>query len=332
MHPIMFRIPGLNLPIYSYGLMMVIAFLACQWLAGYLAKRKGYNPEIFINATLIALVVGVIGCRMSHVLENLSDYTRPDLSIWQNIYNMINIRSGGLTFYGGLILATPAVLGYFVYKKVPARAAIDICAPCIALGLAIGRIGCLLNGCCYGADASASLPWAIQFPYGSDAYVDAYHQGRITPPPQLLVPTVDGPPRLITPQELEQGFIETGDPNQPHYLITPEVKQLAAQQHSQWVHPAEVYCSLNSFLIMALLLAYLSVPHVDGRVFALLLMTEGPTRFLLELLRVEPPVLGQMSLSMVLGILLFIVGVILWVALGYSQRRSTLALTAAPSA
>jgi phosphatidylglycerol:prolipoprotein diacylglycerol transferase len=332
MHPIIFRIPGLNMPIFGYGLMMVLAFLACQWLASYLAKRKGYNPEIFINATLIALVFGVIGCRMSSVLENLSLYTRPDLSIWQNFYNMINIRSGGLTFYGGLILAAPIVLGYFVYKKVPARAAIDICAPCIALGLAIGRIGCLLNGCCYGADASATLPWAIQFPYGSDAYVDAYHQGKITPPSQLTIPTTDGTPRLISPQELEQGFIETGDASQPHLALSPDLRQLAAQQHSQWVHPAEVYSSLNSFLIMALLLAYLSVPHVGGRVFALLLMTEGPTRFLLELLRVEPPVLGPMSLSMVLGLLLFVVGAILWLALGYSQHRASIKLTAAQPA
>src|ERR1700722_17376754 len=129
MHPIVFRIPFLNIPIYGYGMMMVCAFLATQWLSAGLAEGRGIAPEIFVNATLFALVSGVIGCRLSSVLENLSDYTKPDLTIWQNLFNMINIRSGGLTFYGGLILATPIVIGYFMYKKVPIRLAIDICAP-----------------------------------------------------------------------------------------------------------------------------------------------------------------------------------------------------------
>src|SRR5689334_18877037 len=67
----LFRIPGLDLPIYSYGLMMVIGFLAAIQLAKYLATRSGLDPEIFINAGLLALVTGIIGARLSHVLENL---------------------------------------------------------------------------------------------------------------------------------------------------------------------------------------------------------------------------------------------------------------------
>src|SRR5476651_288885 len=99
MHPIFFRIPFLNIPIYGYGIMMVCAFLATQWLSTRLAKSKGIDPEIFVNATLLALVSGVIGSRLSSVLENLSDYLRPGLGIWQILFNMFNIRSGGLTFY-----------------------------------------------------------------------------------------------------------------------------------------------------------------------------------------------------------------------------------------
>src|SRR5580698_4246996 len=107
MYPIIFYIPFLHIPIYGYGLVMVCAFLATQWLSTKLARSRGIDPEIFVNATLLALVFGVVGSRLSHVLENLPAYTRSDLSVWTNLYNMINIRSGGLTFYGGLILACP---------------------------------------------------------------------------------------------------------------------------------------------------------------------------------------------------------------------------------
>ena len=72
---------------------------------------------------------------------------------------------------------------------------------------------------------------------------------------------------------------------------------------------------------MGILLTFLSLPHAPGRVFALMLMLEGPTRFMLEMLRVEPPVLGPMSLSMVLGIVLLAAGGILWVVFGFSETR-----------
>jgi phosphatidylglycerol:prolipoprotein diacylglycerol transferase len=318
MYPELFRIPVLNIPIFGYGLMMVFAFLATQWLSGRLAKSKGIDPEIFVNVTLFALIAGVIGSRLSHVLENLPDYTRSDLSAWQNFVNMINIRSGGLTFYGGVILAAPVVLGYVFYRKVPARLTMDIVAPCLMLGLAIGRIGCFLNGCCYGAEAN--VPWAVRFPYGSNAYVDAYDRGEIDPPPQLKVRLADGNARLLTNEELQQGYIKTGDPQHPRVPIPENARQLAATQRSPAVHPAQLYSTFNALLITVLLLAYFSMPHVPGRVFALMLMLEGPTRFILEMLRVEPPVLGPMSLSMVIGAILFVAGAILWIALGIAAR------------
>jgi phosphatidylglycerol:prolipoprotein diacylglycerol transferase len=314
MYPELFRIPVLNIPIFGYGLMMVLAFLATQWLARKLAKTKGIDPEIFVNATLFALIAGVIGSRLSHVLENLPDYTRADRTVWQNLLNIINIRSGGLTFYGGLILAFPVVLGYVLYKKVPARVGMDVAAPCITLGLAIGRIGCFLNGCCYGAETN--LPWAVQFPYGSNAYVDAFDRGEINPPPDLKVPLAEGRFRLITNEELQSGKIQTGIKEHPTIPIPDNARQLAATQHSPAVHPAQLYSTFNSLLITALLLAYFTMPHVPGRVFALMLMLEGPTRFLLELLRVEPPVLGPMSLSMVIGLVLFVLGALMWMAFG----------------
>src|SRR5688572_27796528 len=100
MWPEIFRIPffGNSIPIYGYGLMMVIGFLAGAHLAKYLARRAGYDGEVMINAALITLAFGVIGARLSHVLENWEEFSRPELSAWENFKNMINLRSGGLTF------------------------------------------------------------------------------------------------------------------------------------------------------------------------------------------------------------------------------------------
>src|SRR5262245_17612495 len=93
-----FRIPTPwgSIPIFGYGLMMVVGFLCAVQLAKFLARRSGIDPELFVNAALIALVAGVAGARLSHVLENFSEYTRADRSLGENLFAMINIRSGGL--------------------------------------------------------------------------------------------------------------------------------------------------------------------------------------------------------------------------------------------
>ena len=80
MYPTIFHIPILHIPIYGYGLMMVFAFLGTQWLASKLAEMKGIDPEIFVNVALIALISGVVGSRLSHVLENLPYFTDPNQS------------------------------------------------------------------------------------------------------------------------------------------------------------------------------------------------------------------------------------------------------------
>jgi phosphatidylglycerol:prolipoprotein diacylglycerol transferase len=320
MYPTIFHIPLLHWPIYGYGLMMVFAFLATQWLASKLAALRGLDPEIFVNVALIALVSGVIGSRASHVLENLKYYTDPHLSIWDNLFNMINIRSGGLTFYGGVILASPIVLGYLLYKKVPPRLAMDIVAPCLTLGLAVGRVGCFLNGCCYGAPTNVA--WAVQFPYGSSAYMESYEAGKIDLPPELRAFTSGSPDhyRPVTPEEIQQGYYLTGNPESPMFFLPENVKAIAAAQHAPPVHPAELYSTLTALLITAVLLCYFFLPHSPGRVFAMMLMLEGPSRFLLEMLRVEPPVIGSMSLSMVIGLILLPIGILLWFVFSPPKR------------
>ena len=314
MHQILFRLPDFipfvgGAPIYGYGVMLVIGFFAAMELAKYLARRSEIDPEVFANAALIALVAGVAGARLSHVLENLSDYTRSDLSFGQNLWNAVNIRSGGLTYYGGFLLAFPAVLFYGLAKKVPIRVGMDIIAPCLMIGLGFGRIGCYLNGCCYGAETNAR--WAVEFPYRSDAYLEQARAGEIQIPADLLK---DGQPRSIEDIEKDPGL----SPERRDHLLSE-----ARSQHALPVHPAELYSTLTAWLIAAFLVAYFTMPHAPGRVFALMLMVEGVSRYLLEEVRAEPAftpfgkhVFGSMSYSMVVSIPIVLLGVVLWFVFG----------------
>jgi phosphatidylglycerol:prolipoprotein diacylglycerol transferase len=308
---VLFHLQHSSFPIYGYGLMLVIGFFLATELAKYLARHKGLNPEIFVNAALLGLVLGVVGARLSDVLENLSSFTRSDRTVWQNFFAMINVSSGGLTYYGGFLLAFPALIAYAIYKRVPLRMGMDIMAPCLMVGLGIGRVGCFLNGCCYGAETN--VPWAVQFPYGSNPYVDEFHHSYGT---SALKET---PPADLMYEDHDYVALKPAD------AIRHDAK-LMADARKVWsnpVHPAQLYSTVTALLLAAMLVAYLTLPHAPGRVFALMCIFEGLTRFILELLRVEPPVIGDFSLSMVIGLVVIGIGVILWFAFGAAapERR-----------
>jgi phosphatidylglycerol:prolipoprotein diacylglycerol transferase len=313
MHQILFRLPDFlpiigGAPIHSFGLMLVIGFFGAMELAKFLARRSKIDPEFFANASLLALLAGVIGARLSHVLENFGDYSRTDLTFAQNFFDAINIRSGGLTYYGGILLAAPTVIAYVLYKRVPLRLAMDIAAPCIMIGLGVGRIGCYLNGCCYGAESNVA--WSVEFPYRSEPYLDQARKGEIRIPAELL--SADGYPRSIEGIEADN----TLTPQQRDHLVA-----LANSQHSLPLHPAQLYSMATALLIAGFLVACFSLPHAPGRIFAMMLMLEGVSRFLLETVRAEPAgtffgyhIFGPLSFSEGLSIPIFITGVILWIA------------------
>ena len=291
----LFKIPWTNIMIHSYGLAMVIGFLLAMELAKFLARRSRIDPEIFVNCALIALITGVIGARFSHVLENWSQYANPSRSFNTNFLDAINVTSGGLTYYGGFLFATPCCIFYGILKKVHIPTGMDIVAPCLMIGLSIGRVGCYLNGCCYGAECD--LPWAVRFPYMSSTYIDQYVHHKLTPADELLVDTVDGK-RLMPPAEAKaKGFQK---------LIELE----RAKVHP--VHPAQLYSTITALILSALLTMYYTTPHVPGRVFAWMCILEGSSRFVLEMLRVEPAVGFGLSFSMWIGVGLVIAGIVLW--------------------
>ncbi|RYG85059.1 prolipoprotein diacylglyceryl transferase [bacterium] len=305
----LFRIPGLDLPIYSFGLMLVLGCWLAIQLAQFLAKRSGLNGEHFVNIGILALVSGVVGARASHVFENWSMYFGEG---GQGFLSAINIRSGGLTYYGGVLLATPVCIAYGLWHKIPIARGMDIIAPCLLIGLGLGRVGCFLNGCCWGATCDA--PWAVTFPYDSPAYDAHVEEGLVKPRPDALWIEAD-------PLGKTRGHWATYE----EVARNTELKPIAAAARSAPVHPTQLYSTVAALLLAGTLVAYFTLAPAPGRVFALMMMLEGLTRYTIETLRIEPAVMHLggygFSYSMVVGALLTLGGIVAWFAFGAADKR-----------
>lgn len=148
MHPILFQVG--NFKIYSYGAMVASGFLIAVYLASREARRSGIAAQKIFDLGLCALILGIIGARALHVLLDFEYYAVHPLEI-------ILINKGGLAFHGGL---ATGIIGAWVFIKrngMPLWKTADIFIPYVALGQAIGRTGCLLNGCCYGRPTISSI-------------------------------------------------------------------------------------------------------------------------------------------------------------------------------
>jgi phosphatidylglycerol:prolipoprotein diacylglycerol transferase len=141
MHPEICKIGPFT--VYSYGLMLVVAFLTAGSLAIRQAKKEGLNPELIFNLLFFIALWGIIGARIFYVLENMRYYLA-------NPVEIIMLQRGGLSWFGGLIAAFIFVVSYLKNKNIPLYRILDLLAPFVALGQSLGRIGCFLNGCCFG--------------------------------------------------------------------------------------------------------------------------------------------------------------------------------------
>ncbi len=157
MYPVLF---DLNLgrlghfTVGTYGLFYAVAFLLGLRLAVVLARREGIDSGRMVDLGIVGLLAGFIGAKLLLYLIDARYYLAHPMEM------VLSFRSAGV-FYGGLGLAIVAGLWYVRRHRMPLGAVADIAAPALALGQAIGRIGCFFAGCCYGS--ACSLPWAVTF-------------------------------------------------------------------------------------------------------------------------------------------------------------------------
>ncbi len=153
MHPILFKIgPWV---VYSYGVMVLVAFLAAYVVAQKKAARAGLPAEMVSDLLLVLFVTGLLGARIFYVAQHWNDFRGV-------FWRAFMIHEGGLVWYGGFLTASSSGLLYAAFRKWPILKLADLAAPSLALGQAIGRLGCFLNGCCYGKETAGF--WGVHFP------------------------------------------------------------------------------------------------------------------------------------------------------------------------
>jgi len=164
----------------SYGTSILVGFLLCLWLIQRRGRRMGIDPAALFDTATVVLLLGLVGARIFYVVDYWDDFSAQPLHVFY-------FWKGGLSFFGGLIGGTLTLLVCIRVKRLPLRPTLDVAAGLLPLGHAFGRIGCFLNGCCYGELTSSWI--GLRFPRVMDAegdiigcpvFLDHLHRGLVT--------------------------------------------------------------------------------------------------------------------------------------------------------
>jgi len=184
MLPDLFKIPIINLPIHTYGVMIVFGLAAAMCAAHAQASRSGYYQEDIVDFAFWALLGGLLGARLLFIMVEWRYYfveepfsVVPGLNI--SIPTVLAVWKGGLVFYGAALGGVMAIFVFCKKRKIEIAKFSDLVILVLPLGHAMGRLGCVAAGCCYGRDnyhidstgeIIANTPFSLAFPKVSIAY------------------------------------------------------------------------------------------------------------------------------------------------------------------
>jgi phosphatidylglycerol:prolipoprotein diacylglycerol transferase len=358
-----------GVPIRGYGVMVLAGSVAGIALAIYRAQQARVPAEEIMGLAVAMFIGGVVGARLFYVVEYWDERIRQTDWI-STLKAAVSFTEGGLVIYGAFF---GAMLGFAVYvrrRKLPALAIADMIAASMVVGLALGRIGCLLNGCCYGGESTA--PWAITFPresgsqtvsppYADQASAGRFHGFRIAEAadegssPIIVrvdrnspadraglrvgdeVTAVNGH-SLKTVRSAEMLIAEALNRGEPLAIRTAAgavktVEAVEAPPRSRPVHPTQVYSAITAALLAWVLWSYYPFRRREGEVTALMITLYPIARYLEEIIRVdEPSVFGTgLSISQNVSLLLLAGAVGMWLWLRKQPPGQQVFSTAAPS-
>lgn len=152
MYPEIFHISFLH----TYGVLVALAFLTGLWMAARIARSKNLNVDAVTNLGIYCAMAAIAGAKLMMFIIDYRYYADGP----GEIFSLATLQTGGV-FYGGLLAALAISWWYMRRTKLPFRETADVFAPAIALGHAIGRLGCFSAGCCWGVECRR--PWAVTF-------------------------------------------------------------------------------------------------------------------------------------------------------------------------
>lgn len=346
----------LGLAIRGYGVFLLLGVVSATLLAVYRARRVGVKEEVIFSLTVWLFVGGIIGARVFYVVEYWREFQRP--SLLDTIVAILKFTEGGLVIYGAALGGLTAGAVYVRSRGLAVLAMADLIAPSLALGLAFGRLGCLMTGCCYAGVCDPPWP-GLQFPFGSPAYIKQLEDGTLwgfvlkkeSEGVQRVISVRPGSPaalRGIQPGDTISSYRATAfaevyrmyrdeQSTQPIAVVQwPDGRQTVwtvgdLPRRTMPVHPVQLYASVDAFLLCLLTWFLYPIRPRDGVVFAVLFTLYPISRFLQEIIRVDEP--GQFGtvLSISQWISLTILGAtgILWLYLVRSPKHLSFAAEAA---
>jgi phosphatidylglycerol---prolipoprotein diacylglyceryl transferase len=171
MYRVLFTVPALGLRLHSFSAALALACLAALAITVWRARREKLDPEAVFDLAVWLMSGGFIGARALYIAAHPGSV--------QSFADIFKVWQGGIVFYGCIIGGLIGSVAYWWRRPFPFLAMADAVAPALAVGCAVGRVGCFLNGCCYGA--VSKLPWAITFPAESPPWVRHVDLGLIPP-------------------------------------------------------------------------------------------------------------------------------------------------------
>jgi len=177
--------PFESVPVFGYGTMLLLGFLSALAFARRLAPAAGIDPEILLDAGFWMLLPGIAGGRLAYLVQ-YGDRVYAGKAGMQLIVATVNLSQGGLVLMGAM---AGGAAGYFTFcylRKIAPLALADVVTPAIFIGIGFGRIGCLLNGCCYGDPCN--LPWAVTFGSESVTFAALVADGLVDPSAHATMP------------------------------------------------------------------------------------------------------------------------------------------------
>ncbi len=298
-----------GMAIRGYGVMLLVGVLSAVGLAMVRAKRRGIDPDAILNMAPWVFIGGIAGARLFYVVQYRDHFLTDSLA--ETIRRMLTFTEGGLVVYGAFICGSLAGAYYISRHRLPLLKLGDAIVPCMFLGLFFGRIGCLMNGCCYGGQCENY--WAaLQFPPGSPVYQDQATRGDLLG--LRFDPTSGNVTRISRGGLAEQAGIELGsvveqirmdDGYQEAFtkslpreqaplgviaMIDGKIHRWSPDQLPQRaipVQPAQLISSISAIGLCLLLCAASYVVRRDGLVMLLGFASYAVLRFVLEIVRVD---------------------------------------------
>jgi phosphatidylglycerol:prolipoprotein diacylglycerol transferase len=300
MHPVLFTIPGIDLPIYSYGVMLGLSLVVGWYLVMYLGRKDGLPKDKLASCYVWCAISAMIGSRLLYIVTNLDEFADGSL------FDLVNVRKGGLVAYGGFL---GGFIGSWIYlRRVKLRLTpwADIVVPTLASGLGITRIGCFLYGCDYGKPIGEDAPgWlesiALKFPNWNIRFADL--QDRLSESGACGMTELSGSPAFH--HHVSMGLVES------------------SEAWSALVYPTQIMEVVNGWILFAILMIARRYTKFRGQIFLIFTMYYGITRSLMEMVRgdTQRGGIGEFSTSQIIGAATFLAAAAAFIFMWQRAKR-----------